>query len=135
MPSSAAKRWVPELLARGRAAHPWLGISGAPLSPSLARGLQLPVERGILVQRVSAISPAAVAGIRGGTQRVRVGNSVLAAGGDVILRVDGREVRVMDDVDLYLDRAKRPGDTVTLEIVRDGATQSVQVRAGESPGD
>jgi S1-C subfamily serine protease len=135
VPANAAKRWVPEIVARGRAAHPWLGLAGVRLSPSLARGLQLPVQHGILVQRVAPDSPAAAAGVRGGTQRVRVGNSILLAGGDVLLAVDGKALRALDDLDLYLEREKRPGDTVALEVLRDGTRQTVPVRVGEAPAE
>ncbi|MFQ5848401.1 MAG: S1C family serine protease [Candidatus Methylomirabilales bacterium] len=133
IPINAAKRIVPELIARGRASHPWLGIKGLSVTPGISRFLGLPVQHGVLVTRVSARSPAARADIRGGRRRIRVGNTILFVGGDLIVRVDGRRVESMDGLIAYLEDHKKVGQNVELEILRDGRRMKISARLGDIP--
>jgi len=54
--------------------------------------------------------------------------------GDIILAVDGEEVSRLPDVRAFVS-AVEPGDTVTLDIERDGEPQQVEVSTVESPDD
>lgn len=133
IPVNRAKRIVPQLIAKGRVSHPWLGISGLTLTPEISKTLNLPVERGVLVVRVTRKSPAARAGIRGGERRIPIGNTILWAGGDVLVGVDGREVESMTDLVAYLEDQKRVGETVELEVLRDGLRIMITPTLGELP--
>jgi 2-alkenal reductase len=95
--------------------------------------LNLPVEYGVLVVRVVPRSPAAQAGIRGGRHQVPIGNTILWVGGDVLVGVDGRKVESMKDIVEYLDDRKRVGETVELEILRDGLRVMITATLGELP--
>lgn len=133
IPINRARRIVPQLIAKGRVSHPWLGISGLTLTPEISQTLDLPVERGVLVVRVTRKSPAARAGIRGGERRVPIGNMILWVGGDVLVRVDGRKVEGMTDFVAYLEDQKRVGETVELEVLRDGLRIMITATLGELP--
>lgn len=133
IPVNKAKRVVPELIAKGRVSHPWLGISGISLTPAVSRELNLPVDYGVLVVRVVPKSPAVRAGIRGGQHRVPVGNTILWVGGDVLVGVDGRKVESMKGLIAYLEDQKRVGETVELEILRDGRRLVITATLGELP--
>ncbi|HEU5395223.1 MAG TPA: trypsin-like peptidase domain-containing protein, partial [Candidatus Methylomirabilis sp.] len=133
IPVNTAKRLVPQLIATGRVRHPWLGIAGISLSPELARALDLPVEKGVLVAQVYPRSPAARAALQGGQRRVRVGNTILAVGGDIITAADDRPVDSMDRLVAYLDDEKRVGQVVELTLRRDKETIRVKVTLGELP--
>jgi S1-C subfamily serine protease len=133
IPVNTAKRLVPELIAKGRVSHPFLGISGVDVNPELSRALKLPVDKGVLVARVGRDSPAARAGVRPGTRRLRIGNRVVEIGGDVIVGVDGRKVESSNGLIAYLDDHKQVGDTVELEILRDGQRIIVPATLGETP--
>lgn len=133
IPINRARRIVPQLIAKGRVSHPWLGISGLTLTPEISQTLDLPVERGVLVVRVTRKSPAARAGIRGGERRVPIGNMILWVGGDVLVRVDGRKVEGMTDLVAYLEDQKRVGETVELEVLRDGLRIMITATLGELP--
>lgn len=135
VPVNTAKRLVPELIAKGRVAHAWLGISGLDLSPQLAKALKLPNTEGILVAQVVKGGPADKAGLRAGSRLVRVGNQRLPAGGDIITAVDGKPTKTMDDLTLYLDAERRPGEVVKLAIVRDEKPATLDVTLGERPQD
>jgi S1-C subfamily serine protease len=131
IPVNTARRVAEDLIANGRVRRAALGADGTPLWPELASALHLPVEQGILVERVTAGGPAAQAGIRGGNRTVLAGLRQLSIGGDVIIAIDGKTVASQVDLNLLLNRDK-PGDTITLTILRDGKKMDVPVKLGES---
>jgi S1-C subfamily serine protease len=129
VPVDIAKRIVPELIRSGRVARAYLGIGYRPLDSRVNRALQLdPKITGLLVTNVEPGSPAARAGIHGLTQS---GDGY--AVGDIIVSVDGRATGQVDDLSYVLNQ-KRPGETVQLEILRQGRTEHVAVTLGESKG-
>jgi S1-C subfamily serine protease len=133
IPINTAKRLIPELIAKGRVSHPWLGVSGLSVTPEISRVLELPIQHGVLVVRVSPRSPSARAGIRGGRRRIRVGNTILQVGGDLLVEVDGRKIEKMHDLIAYLEDQKRVGETVELGILRGAQRLQVTVTLGELP--
>jgi S1-C subfamily serine protease len=128
IPIDTAKKLLPELIARGRASHPWLGVSGMDVTPDVARALNLPVNEGVLIAVVAPGGPADQAGLRGAQQRVQVGNFLVPAGGDIIRALDGQKIASVDDLTAFLDDRKKPGDDVRVEVLRDGAPRTVVVR-------
>lgn len=138
IPVSTVKRVVPLLITEGHYPHPWLGIRGFDITPDLAArfrrgGLDWPADRGVLVVAVYRNSPAALAGLRGGTQRVRVGNLILPIGGDLIVGIDGTPIKDQRDLTLYLEEHTRVGQTVQLTIIRGGREQTLPVTLAERP--
>lgn len=138
IPVSTVKRVVPVLIEQGRYPHPWLGIRTFDITPDLAArfrrgGVDWPVDRGVLVVTVFRSGPAAQAGLRGGTQRVRVGNLILSIGGDVIVGIDGTPVKEQRDLTLYLEENTRVGQIVQLTIIRAGEEKTVSVKLAERP--
>jgi S1-C subfamily serine protease len=132
--SNAARRWLPELLARGHASHPWVGFDATPLTPALASALRLSTTEGLLITTVPTGSPAAQAGLRGGSRQVRVGNQRLTIGGDIVTAVDGRALADPDALDAYVEDARNVGDAVRVDYVRDGRAATTEIRLGERPG-
>ncbi len=133
VPVNTVRRYLPQLIAKGRVAHPWLGITGRSIEPEVAAELRLPVKEGILLAQVFPGSPADRAGLKGGRRRVAAANRLLIVGGDIITAADGVKLKSVDDLTGYLDTQKEVGDTVALEIVRDGRPTTLQVRLGELP--
>ena len=76
--------------------------------------------------------PADKAGLKGGDQRVQVGNIIMMVGGDIVVKADEREVKTNDDLVRYI-REKKPGDTILLKVHRKGNTMDVKVVLGERP--
>ena len=132
VPINAAKRILPELIAKGYVSYPWLGASVYPLIPEFSRAMGLSVERGALIGEVVSGGPADKAGLRGGDRQVRVGNSLVLAGGDVIVEMDGQPITGSDDL-IRRIRDHRPGDTVELKVLRDNEFQQFEVTLGEKP--
>jgi 2-alkenal reductase len=132
VPVNTVKRVTPSLIATGRYADPWLGITGMSMTAVLAEALKLPVERGVLVQEAVQGGPAEKAGLRSSDRQVEFDGALLAIGGDVIVAIDGVAVQDMDDLIVYLADTT-VGQTVTLTVLRDDEEQNVDVTLEERP--
>jgi len=133
VPVDTVRRVVNDLIRYGRVRRPWVGIYGQSMTPELARYLELPQPEGVLVAYVEPGSSADQAGIRGGTQRVRVGIYRVVIGGDYIVRMDDRPVTTTEDLTSYLLN-RTPGDTVTLTLYRNGREMQVRMEMREKAG-
>jgi S1-C subfamily serine protease len=132
VPIDAVKRSVSMLREDGEARYAYLGVSSVELYPQLVDRFGLDVDKGAWVQEVSAGGPAAKAGIRGGGETVEFQAQTFRTGGDIISKVAGKAVE--DSADLADEIANfKPGDTVPLEVRRDGQTKEIRVKLGERP--
>jgi S1-C subfamily serine protease len=130
IPVNTARRVAEDLIKTGRVRRATLGIEGRGLWPGLAEALHIPVQQGILVERVTPGGPAAQAGIRGGTHSMLAGLQEIRTGGDVLVAWDDKPLATQMDLNLLLNRAW-PGDSVTLTVIRDGKKITVPVKLGE----
>ncbi len=138
VPSNTARRVVPELIAHGRYPHPWLGIEAISLTEERAEifrqaGMEEIVNTGVLVLQVARGGPADEAGLRGGTQLVRIGRYQIPLGGDIITAIDGESVADFQDLTIYLDTQTRVGETVAVTVIRDGQERVIDVTLQERP--
>lgn len=133
IPSNTIKKIVPILISEGQYDHPWLGIRGTDIDPDYAVALNLVDARGFLIISVVEDSPAFKAGLRGTTETVEVDERMLQIGGDIILAVDGADVRKIDDILIHLQREKSVGDEMVLEILRDGRTSDFTITLEKRP--
>ncbi len=134
IPSDTVKRIVPALIENGKYRHPWLGVSGRDVNAEMAEILGLRDARGFLVIDVVANSAAEKAGIKGGNRSVTLSDgSRIKVGGDVIIAIDGNPVRKINDILVYLQRAKSVGDQVTLTVIRDGSMIDLRATLLERP--
>jgi S1-C subfamily serine protease len=132
IPVNTAKRIYPELIAKGYVTYPWIGATIQSLIPEVANYLKLKIERGALIAEVVKGGPADKAGIRGGNQKVQVGNIVVVVGGDVVIKADQQAVKTNDELIRYM-REKKPGDSILLQVIRKGKTEDIRVVLGERP--
>ena len=132
IPINTAKRILPDLISKGRVSYPWIGASVYPLIPEFSNYLGLIAERGAMIMEIVPNGPADKAGLRGGNRRVRVGNSLIIIGGDVITELNSEKVNSSDDL-IRTIRDHRPGDNIKLKILRNGRFLRVNVILGEKP--
>ena len=123
IPSNTLEKVIPSLIKKGSYQHPWLGVTGVDVTPDIAEKMNLTEARGFLVIDVNANGPADKAGIQGGDEIDRVNGREVELGGDVIIAIDGKPVRKIDDVLSHLEREKSVGDKISLTIIRDGNIQ------------
>jgi len=132
IPVNTAKRVVPELLTKGYVAYSWIGATIQSLGPEIAKYRKLKIERGAMIAEVVKGGPADKAGLKGGNQRIQVGNTIVLAGGDIVVKADQHEVRTNDELIHYI-REKKPADTLLLKVYRNGNFVDVKVTLGERP--
>lgn len=128
IPINVAKRFIPELIRYGRAFYPWLGIRGLALTPAISKALKLKVVRGLLVTQTFEGASASLAGIRGGSKKVYLGNYLIALGGDIIVAIDRKPIKKNSDLTEYLATKKRVGDTVKITVIRNGRKLIIPVK-------
>jgi S1-C subfamily serine protease len=117
VPINLANSVAEQLLTTGRLRRAYVGVYPRDIDPELAAQFGLPVREGIVVIEVEPGSPAARAGL---------------ARGDIITRIDDEAVTSGGDFRRVL-RARRPGATVALTVVRESGRRTVNVRLGEAP--
>jgi S1-C subfamily serine protease len=111
----------------------WLGIEGAEVTNDIAEAMELDSEQqGVLVINVQADSPADQAGLQGSSKSVTINGQEVPVGGDVIVAVNGDEVGTVASLRDALQQYK-PGEEVTLSVLRDGKSLEIQVTLGERP--
>lgn len=134
VPSDIIAKIVPALIEDGRYAHPWLGLAGRTLTPGIREAMELePTQTGILVISVAEGGPSDQAGLRGSDEEVRIDGFPTLVGGDIIVAIDGQEIREFDDLLSYLVENTVVGQDVTLSVLRDGETVELAVTLGERP--
>jgi S1-C subfamily serine protease len=132
VPVSAVARSLEQLRDDGEAEYAYIGVSTQALYPQLAERLDIDSDTGALIAEVVPGSPADEAGLEGGDEEIRFQGQQVTIGGDVIVAVDGQEL--VEEADLAeLIAQYSPGDTVTLEVLRDGDTEEIDVELGERP--
>ncbi len=133
LPINRAKVMLEDHRAGKRFGTAMLGVTTVPISGDLAEALKLPATGGLLIQEVHrGIAAQNGARLRGQTDAVRVGNSILGIGGDFITAIDGKQITDSDAIIRALAR-KRPGDTLDLTIYRGGKSMDIKVKLGEAP--
>ena len=133
VPVNLVKRVVPSLIAEGHYDHPQLGIRGLTVTPLLVEAMDLPVDSGVLVSEVTADSPAAKAGIRGGTREVSIRGQLVRQGGDIIVSIDGHETNQFEDLLSYIVMETEVGQEIAVSIMRDREERVVKVVLGARP--
>jgi S1-C subfamily serine protease len=132
IPVNTAKRVVPELISKGYVSYPYIGATIQSLIPEMAKYLKLKIERGAMIAEVGKGGPADKAGLKGGNQRVQVGNMVVVVGGDIVVKADQHDVKTSDELISYI-REKKAGDTIFLKVFRKDSLIDVKITLGERP--
>ncbi len=116
IPVDTAQAVATQIIQKGYFSHPFLGIGYQPIAPDVASAYNLPVQWGAYITKVAANSPASQAGLQQG---------------DIVTKVDNVAI---DETHSYLNTlyTHKPGDQVTLSVIRKGQTIQVQVKLGEA---
>jgi len=134
IPVTSVRYSVDQLKDDGEVDYAYLGVTSESLYPQLADHLDLNAESGALISDVVDGSPADDAGLRASNDETTFQLQHVKTGGDVVVAFDGKPVVQNNDLSELVAQHK-PGDTVTLEIVRDGNRSSVDVTLGSRPAD
>jgi S1-C subfamily serine protease len=134
IPINAARRAMEQLLATGRVVYAYIGVTTQNVTPSIARRFDLGAERGALIAEVKAGTPAAGAGLKGGSREERLNGLDITLGGDLIVGIAGERVETAEDVSRIVTERLLPGQKVPFEVLRGGTKrETVTVKLAERP--
>jgi len=120
VPSKIMKKIISELIRNHECAHAWIGIEGKDMNRTLAERIGVNFTMGFLITKVLPKSPAETSGLKSG---------------DIIIKIDDILITDESEIIYYLEKYKRPYDTVELVICRNGTVldEPIFLRLGRKP--
>ncbi|MHB8891029.1 MAG: S1C family serine protease, partial [Candidatus Limnocylindrales bacterium] len=145
IPINIARPLLAQASAGQELARPWMGIVFDTITPAIKQANDLPVGNGAWIPTAAALAAQDSTGQTGrgtGTggsatapQPIRAGGPAATAGlkaGDIITAVDGTTLDAAHQLDLVMSQHS-PGQTVTLDVLRGGATVTISLTLATRP--
>jgi S1-C subfamily serine protease len=135
IPINSARRSMEQLISTGKVTYAYVGVTTQDVTPAVARRFDLGAQRGALIQSVVDGAPAAAAGLHGGSDVEPFNGISINLGGDLIVSFAGQPVERAADIAAIVTNRLRPGQTVSVTVVRggDGKRETVRLRLIERP--
>ena len=135
IPINSARRSMEQLISTGKVAYAYVGVTTQDVTPAISRRYGLGAPRGALIQGVVEDAPAARAGLKGSTNQEVFNGVPINIGGDLIVGFAGRRVERAADIARIVTDSLRPGQTVSVIVLRrgNGKRETVRVRLTERP--
>jgi len=133
IPSNSINKVVTSLIQTGSYRHPYIGIIGLSLSPELSKQIGLTQTKGFLITGITKGSPAQKYDLHAGSITTSYNGRDVNVGGDIILKIDNREVTKIDDILSYLESQKQVGDKVHLTVLRNNSIKELDLVLGDRP--
>ena len=116
IPVNMAQVIAQQIIQQGYFSRPYMGIEFQPINPDVASQHSLPAQWGVYVMKVADGSPASKAGLKQGDIITKVGEVAL------------------DETHSYVNTlfTFKPGDQITLTVLRDGKETQLQITLGEA---
>jgi S1-C subfamily serine protease len=134
IPVTSVRYSLDQLRADGKVEYAFLGVTSESIYPQLAEHLGLDAKNGALITDVVSGSPADKAGLKGSTGETTFQLQQVKTGGDLVIAVDDKPVFQNNDLS-ELIALHKPGDTVKLDVIRNGQHATVDVTLGSRPAD
>jgi len=134
IPVTSVRYSLDQLKDDGEVDYAYLGVTSESLYPQLAEHLGIDADSGALITDIVEGSPADDAGLKGSSDQTTFQLQQVKTGGDLVVAVDGQPVLQNNDLS-ELIATHKPGDKVTLDVVRDGDRGEVGVTLGSRPAD
>jgi S1-C subfamily serine protease len=133
IPIDTVRRALEQLVRTGRVSYAYVGVTTQDVTPRLAKKFGFAAPRGALVVKVQPDTPAARAGLRGGTRVEGADGVQVSLGGDLIVEIGGTPVESAQDVSRAV-AVHRVGEKVPFTVLRGGTSRRViQVTLSERP--
>ncbi|GAB3017454.1 S1C family serine protease [Natronobiforma cellulositropha] len=130
--AALARRVVPALIEDGEYHHSYMGVGLETVDPVIARANDLPEATGVIVASVEPDGPSDGV-LRGRTDERSHHGDPIPVGGDVILRIDGDPTPDRHALSTLLALETSPGDTVPVDVYREGDLETVELTLAERP--
>lgn len=119
VPIQMAKKFVDDVMTQGRVSRGWLGVGIQELTPEIARGMGVPMTRGVIISQVYENSPAEKAGMKIG---------------DIVTKFNGADVAQPQQLVRYAGLTS-PNTTVPVEVYRKDKTITLKITVVEREED
>lgn len=126
------RRVVPALIEDGSYEHPYMGVQLTDVTPAIAAANDLNESKGVYIDTVIEGSPAEGV-IQGSSGEQQIGDNTVPVGGDVIIEMGDESILSRQELSTYLALATSPGETIPVDVIRDGSRQTVQLTLGSRP--
>ncbi|MBO3458040.1 trypsin-like peptidase domain-containing protein [Aetokthonos hydrillicola Thurmond2011] len=123
IPINTVQRISQQLITKGKVEHPYLGVQMVTLTPDIKQrvnsefGVNLSVDKGVLLLKIVPSSPASVAGLRAG---------------DVIQSINSQSVSSIEEVQKLIENSKI-GAPLQLQVQRNGQSTQITVKPAPLP--
>lgn len=132
IPANVVRRVAPVLIEQGHYEWPYMGVEGQDVNLLIQQGNHLENQQGAYVHNVTSGGPAEQAGLQGSRDTTTVDGIEVPTGGDVIISANGQPVNSFNDL-LILISEQSPGDSMDLEVLRNGETVQATVVLAPRP--
>ena len=132
IPSDTVRTVARQLIDNGKVEHAFIGVQVETIPQGLSQLVKGVPSSGVTIAKITSGSPAAKAGLKAATHQVTADGQTALLGGDSITALNGRPIREAQDLADAVARLK-PGDHVSLTVVRDGSARTVSLSLGTSP--
>jgi len=134
IPSNTILREIESLITNGSYnQHPWLGASGTDMTFGIAQAMNTSTTYGWLITQVTSGGPADKAGLQGGTKQAQIVGQLVTIGGDIVTAIDDAKITNIDDLSTCLEEHTSPGQTISVEIVRNNETLTLLLKLEARP--
>jgi putative serine protease PepD len=131
IPSDTVRSVAQQLITSGKVEHAFIGVQVETIPRGLAKLVRGIPSSGVTIAKVTSGSPAAKAGLKAATHQVTADGETALLGGDSITALDGKPIRSAQALADAV-AARKPGDRVSLTVVRGAATRTVALALGSS---
>lgn len=127
-------RVIPALIRDGDYDHSYMGVNIAAVTPPVIEANNLDIGWGVYIDNVVTDGPSeGVLQGSSGDETIFVNGRRLGTGGDVVYRMDGTDIPTPEALSTFLALEASPGDTIDVEVVRDGRRETVELTLGSRP--
>lgn len=130
--AALSNRVIPSLIESGEYPHPFVGARTTGVDPLVADANGLPEPGGVLVVETVDDGPASEV-LQGSEDMEERRGETVPVGGDVILEIDGEPIPDSNAFTALLTLETSPDETISIEVYRDGSTETVELTLGERP--
>lgn len=130
--AAMVERVVPELIDDGEFEHSHMGVRLLDVRPGIIEANDLPVSWGVYIHEVVDDGPSDGV-LQGTTDRQVVDGREVLVGGDVVVRMGDWPIPNQERLSAFLALEMDPGDTIEIEVVRDGDRETVSLTLGTRP--
>lgn len=125
-------RVVPALIQDGAYDHSYMGVRLTDVTPLIAEANGLETARGVYIDEVVPGTPSDGV-FEGSTGETEVNDVTVPTGGDVVVRMGEQDIFSRQALSTYLALQTSPGETIPVEVIRDGSRTTVELTLGERP--